>query len=60
MLQNVDIKVEGQKLIITVDLTKELGPSASKKTTIIATTGGSYSVGGGAILGLNVYKKAGT
>jgi hypothetical protein len=36
--------VEGHKLTITVDLSKEFGPSASGKTIIIASTEGSVSV----------------
>ena len=59
-MQNVDIKVDGNKLILTVDLTKTFGPSKSGKTTIIATTSGPVSVPipgqTGVQVGLNVYK----
>ena len=34
-MKNVETKVEHGKLIITVDLSKELGPSASGKSVII-------------------------
>ena len=45
-MKNVEMKVDGQKLIITVDLTKEFGKSSSGKTTIVATTAGNVSVPG--------------
>jgi ABC-type polar amino acid transport system ATPase subunit len=37
-MQNVTLKVEGNKLIIDVDLSKEIGPSSSGKTTLIASS----------------------
>jgi hypothetical protein len=57
-MKNVEIKVDGQKLIITVDLSKEFGKSSSGKTTIIATTAGNVSVPGHdeIRIGLNCYK----
>ena len=39
-MKNVEMTVEGTKLTITVDLSKEFGPSASGKTIIIASTEG--------------------
>ena len=58
-MKNVEIKVEQGKLVITVDLTKELGPSSSGKSVIIATTEGNIEVPGTADvkMGLNVYHK---
>jgi hypothetical protein len=60
-MKNVETKIEGKKLIITVDLSKEFGPSSSGKNVIIATTEGNQSVPGaeeqGVKIGLNVYKK---
>jgi hypothetical protein len=52
--------VKGTKLIIEVDLSKDFGNSASGKTKIIATTAGNQAIegGGGAVIGLNVYRKA--
>ena len=51
--------VEGNTLIIKVDLTKEFGPSSSGKTIIIASTEGNQSIPNrDEIMGLNVYKKA--
>lgn len=57
MAKNVEIKTEGKKLHIVVDLTKEFGPSSSGKTIIIASTEGNQQVDDGVYLGLNVYKK---
>jgi hypothetical protein len=43
-MKNVQMAVEGQRLTITVDLSKEFGPSASGTMIIIASTEGSVSV----------------
>ena len=60
-MKNVDMKVEGDKLIITVDLAKEFGPSSSGKNIIIASSEGNQTVPGkeddGVKIGINVYKK---
>ncbi|MCZ7555135.1 MAG: hypothetical protein M5R41_01860 [Bacteroidia bacterium] len=58
-MKNVEMRVEGNILTITVDLSKEFGPSSSGKTIIIATTEGNVSVEGAEDkkIGLNVYKK---
>ena len=58
-MKNIEVKVEHGKLTITVDLTKELGPSASGKSVIIATTEGNVDVPGTADVKvwLNVYRK---
>ena len=57
-MKNVEMKVEGDILILKVDLTKEFGPSSSGKTTLIATTEGNVSVPDrDEKVGLNVYKK---
>ena len=58
-MKNVDMKVEHGKLVITVDLTQELGPSASGKSVIIATTECNVDVPGApdVKIGLNVYRK---
>jgi len=59
-MTNVIMKVEGGKLTITADLTKEFGRSKSQKSIVIATTGGNVPVEGheGVKVGLNVYKGA--
>ncbi|HEU4439545.1 MAG TPA: hypothetical protein VFT36_09845 [Methylomirabilota bacterium] len=57
-MKNVEMHVEGNILTIKVDLSKEFGPSASGKTTIIASTEGNVSVGDRPEkIGLNVYRK---
>ena len=58
-MKNVVMKVEGNMLTITVDLSKEFGLSSSGKTTIIATTEGNVSIEGAEEkkIGLNIYKK---
>jgi len=56
-VQNVDIKVDGDTCVITLDLSKRLGPSKSEKTTIVASTGGNVEIPGtgGIKVGLNVF-----
>lgn len=57
-MKNVDIKVNGNILTITVDLTKDFGPSSSGKTIIIASTEGNFPLPGRPdVVGLNVYRK---
>ena len=58
-MKNVEMKIENNILTITVDLTKEFGPSASGKTIIIATTEGNVSIPNDEEkkIGLNIYKK---
>ena len=57
-MQNVEFQVEGDQLVIVVDLSQELGESASGKSVIIATTGGNVAVPGceDIKVGLNVYR----
>ncbi|MDD5451718.1 MAG: hypothetical protein AB1711_05450 [Thermodesulfobacteriota bacterium] len=58
-MKNAEMKVEGNILTITVDLSKEFGPSSSGKTIIIASTEGNISVPGAEDkkVGLNVYRR---
>ncbi len=57
-MKNVQMTVEGNILTIRVDLSKEYGPSASGKTTIIASTEGNLSIPDREEkIGLNVYRK---
>jgi hypothetical protein len=60
-MKNVQMKVEGDKLTITVDLSKEFGPSASGKTIIVASTEGNQTIDGYKTeshkIGLNIYRK---
>ena len=43
-VKNVQMNVEGKKLIITIDLDQEYGRSSSGKSMTIASTGGNVSV----------------
>lgn len=57
-MKNVELAVNGNTLTITVDLTKEFGPSSSGKTIIIASTEGNFTLPGrNEVVGLNVYRK---
>ena len=60
-MKNVEMKVERGILTITVDLTKEVGPSASGKSVIIASTEGNVDVPSvdETKIGLNVYRRKG-
>jgi hypothetical protein len=57
-LKNVEIKVDGDKLTIIVDLSQEFGLSSSGKSVTIASTEGNVVVPGyeEVKIGLNVYK----
>lgn len=57
-MRNVEMKADGDKLTITVDLSKTLGLSKSGKSQIIASTDGNAAVEtrrGQVKVGLNVY-----
>jgi hypothetical protein len=57
-MKNVEMTLTGNILTITVDLTKEFGPSSSGKTIIIASTEGNVAVPErDEKIGLNVYRK---
>lgn len=56
-MQNVEMKREGDRLTITIDLSKDFGPSKSGKSTTVATTAGNATVPGTNVkVGLNVYR----
>ena len=57
-MKNVEISVDGDKLVIMVDLKQEFGPSSSGKSITIASTEGNISVPGREEIkmGLNIYK----
>ena len=58
MSKNVQAELENGTLTIRVDITKDLGPSKSGKTTIVATTEGALDIQGIKV-NLNVYKPKG-
>jgi hypothetical protein len=56
--ENIQMEVQGETLVIRVDLRKEYGLSGSGKSIIIASTGGNIAVPGQeqVKIGLNVYR----
>ena len=57
-MDNVQIEVQGDKAVITIDLTKDFGPSKSGKTIVVATTRGNVPIPGSDTIkiGINCYK----
>jgi Fe-S cluster assembly ATPase SufC len=58
-MENIKIEVKENLMIITIDTTRELGPSRSGKTQIVATTSGNQKVttpNGEIVVGINAYK----
>ena len=57
-MQNVEFQVQGNSLVIVVDLSQEVGESSSGKSIIITSTGGNVAVPGfeDVKVGLNVYR----
>lgn len=58
-MRNVEMKVEGSKLIIICDLEADQVPSSTGKSMIVASTEGNQSVPGRQSykLGLNLFTK---
>jgi hypothetical protein len=58
-MKNVDMKLSGNILTITVDISKEFGLSSSGKSLIIGSTEGNVPIPEREEIkiGLNVYKK---
>jgi hypothetical protein len=59
-MKNMTMQVVGDRLVIEVDLTQDVGPSKSGKTILIATTEGNAPCPGrdDIKIGLNVYRYA--
>jgi hypothetical protein len=57
--RNVSVEVNGDEMVITIDLSADTEPSASGKTLIVASTGGNKQVADNTFLGLNAYRYAG-
>ena len=57
-MTNTKMRLDGTKLIIEVDLSKQFGTSASGKSVLVASTQGNVSVPGreDVKVGLNVYR----
>ena len=58
-MQNVNLKRQGDKLIVEIDLAKDFGPSASGKTLIVASTRGNPPVPGSTdtFIGINCFRR---
>jgi len=58
-MKNCDMKLDGNILTITVDISKEFGKSSSGKSVIIASTEGNVSISENEEIkiGLNIYRK---
>ena len=58
MAKNIETKVQGDKLVITIDLSKNFGLSSSGKSLIIASSEGNIPVPGreDIKIGVNVYR----
>jgi len=57
-LKNIEMNVEGNKLVIVIDLNQEFGLSSSGKSITVASTEGNVSVPGREEIkiGLNIYR----
>lgn len=55
-MRNVKTEVKGDKLTITIDLSKDVGLSKSGKSTMIGSTGGfkAVDIGGGKSVALSL------
>ena len=59
IMKNMEMILEGDILTITIDLSKDFGPSSSGKSIIIASSEGNQSIPEKEEIkiGLNIYKK---
>ena len=57
-MENVNKRIDGHTLTLTVDLNRRLGASKTGKTVVIASTKGNVQVAPGIYVGLNVYTYA--
>ncbi len=57
-MENVKVALEGNELVVRMDLTQDLGLSKSGKTRLVASTKGNVPVPGREEfrLGINLYK----
>ena len=55
---NVEATIDGDTLTLVIVLSRDLGPSSTGKTRMIATTSGNVKLPGGERIGLNVYRSA--
>ncbi len=58
-MKNITLSTNGNILTITVDMSKDFGPSSSGKSIIVASSEGNQTVPGTDVkLGLNIYRTA--
>ena len=58
-MKNVTMHIEGNELVVKIDLSQDFGKSASGKTTIVASTCGNQALPAphdNIKIGVNVYK----
>uniref|UniRef100_A0A6M3LMT6 Uncharacterized protein n=1 Tax=viral metagenome TaxID=1070528 RepID=A0A6M3LMT6_9ZZZZ len=56
-MKNIETRIDGNILTVTIDLSKRFGLSNTGKSTIIASTEGNQPVIPGVAMGINVYTK---
>jgi len=57
-MKNVAMEINGNELTIKIDLSKRHGLSGSKKSVIIASTGGNVKIGDtDLMIGINAYSQ---
>jgi hypothetical protein len=57
-MQNAKFTVNGSKLVIEVDLSADLGPSATGKSRMVASTHGNVVIPGTDVtIGVNAYRR---
>lgn len=61
-MKNINTEIKGDKLIVTIDLSKDFGKSKSGKSVVIASTEGNQKIGENKkgvsiVMGLTVYTK---
>ena len=57
LMKNIEMTVEGETLVIKVDLSKDFGPSKSGKTIIVASTEGNVPIlDREEKIGMNIYR----
>ncbi|MHA1300932.1 MAG: hypothetical protein ACTSO9_16050 [Candidatus Helarchaeota archaeon] len=57
-MQNIDVKLDGNIVTLTVDIKKDFGSSASGKSTIVASSRGNKQIEDtGIYIGLNVFRQ---
>jgi len=53
--KNISYAIDGNNLVLTIDMSQDFGDSKSGKTTIVASTEGNKQIGDVRV-GINVYK----